>query len=232
MSSGFDPMTRAGEAYAELMGRWAAALGEISGDEEFVRASERLLQTFAQQDALRARVVERWSEAMQELAGSEQYAAASGQVLALYAHQQEVMRAASRAVAEGMHLPTTDDLSEVARLVVNLERKIDAVADRLERLEGLDARTAAIGTAVEDLTSSVRALGSRVEAASESMQAAAASRTTAAPKEPAATSRTTAAPKDPAATARTTAATKGAGTRPRSRAAKPTTDPTTPPAGG
>jgi polyhydroxyalkanoic acid synthase PhaR subunit len=95
-----------------------------------------------------AQGIERWSTAMEEIVGSEDFAAASGQLLALYAQQQQSLRAASRVAAESMQMPTTEDLAEVAQLVINVERKVDEVTDQAA---GILTRLAAIEEAISQL---------------------------------------------------------------------------------
>lgn len=81
-----------------------------------------------------AQGVERWSAAMEKLVSSEDFAAASGQLLSLYAQQQQSLRAASRIAAESIQMPTTEDLAAVAQLVINVERKVDEIADQVTAL--------------------------------------------------------------------------------------------------
>ena len=91
-----------------------------------------------------AQGIERWSKAMEEIVGSEDFASASGQLLALYAQQQQSMRAASRVAAESIQMPTTEDLAEVAQLVINVERKVEEIADQsadvVTRLSAIETR--------------------------------------------------------------------------------------------
>ena len=95
--------------------------------------------------------IERWSKAMEEIVGSEDFASASGQLLALYAQQQQSMRAASRVAAESIQMPTTEDLAEVAQLVINVERKLDEAndqsADLVTRLGAIEEKLAALADA-------------------------------------------------------------------------------------
>jgi hypothetical protein len=143
-----------GEAYTKMMQRWRDALEEMSGAEGFAATSEKFLKAFVEQQAARAEIVERWAQAMQEMAGSDAFAAASGQLLALYAQQQQALRAASRATAEALEIPTTDDLAETSRLVVNVERKVDEVTDQLT---ALGARLDGIEAALRDLAAAAAA---------------------------------------------------------------------------
>ena len=91
-----------------------------------------------------AQGIERWSKAMEEIVSSEDFASASGQLLALYAQQQQSMRAASRVAAESIQMPTTEDLAEVAQLVINVERKVEEIADQsadvVTRLSAIETR--------------------------------------------------------------------------------------------
>ena len=69
-----------------------------------------------------------------------------GKLLAVYAQQQQAMRAASRIAAESMQMPTTEDLAEVARLVINVERKVDELTDQaadvVTRVTAIETRLA------------------------------------------------------------------------------------------
>jgi len=91
---------------------------------------------------------EGWSKTMQDMVASEEFASASGQILRQYVEMQEALRAATRATAESMLLPTADDLARIATLVVNVERKVDEVSDEVH---GLAGRLAAIETALDAL---------------------------------------------------------------------------------
>ncbi|MEQ8834047.1 MAG: hypothetical protein RIB67_06320 [Miltoncostaeaceae bacterium] len=95
-----------------------------------------------------ARGVEAWSEAMEELVGSDEFAAGSGRMLALYAQHQEAVRTAAKLAAESVHMPTSEDLAAVARLVVNVERKVDDLSEAALGLGALDARLAAVESAL------------------------------------------------------------------------------------
>jgi polyhydroxyalkanoic acid synthase PhaR subunit len=93
--------------------------------------------------------VQGWSKAMEDMVAGEEFAAASGQFLRRYVEMQESLRTASQAAAEGLHLPSTDDLARIAQLVINVERKVDEVSDEVHVLI---ARLAAIESALEELS--------------------------------------------------------------------------------
>ncbi|MGE3232744.1 MAG: hypothetical protein AB7O78_03325 [Thermoleophilia bacterium] len=131
---------------------WSSALGEAGGTEAFAATSERFLSAFVDQQTARADLMERWAAAMQEMAGTETFAAASGQLLALYAQQQQALRAASRATAEALQIATTEDLAATSELVINVERKVDEIADGIATLETtLSAHGASVAARLETL---------------------------------------------------------------------------------
>jgi len=115
-----------------------------------------------------AQGIERWSKAMEEIVGSDDFAAASGQLLALYAQQQQSVRAASRVAAESMQMPTTEDLAEVAQLVINVERKLDEVtdhsADGATRLTAIEARLAGATADFHDIPARLAAIDEKLGA--------------------------------------------------------------------
>jgi polyhydroxyalkanoic acid synthase PhaR subunit len=92
--------------------------------------------------------VEGWSKAMEQMVASEEFASASGEFLKRYVEMQETLRTASRAAAESVHFPTTDDLARLAQLVINVERKVDEVSDEAHAIAG---RLATIEAALDEL---------------------------------------------------------------------------------
>lgn len=112
-----------------------------------------MTDTTPPEDAIRAmrmaydQAVQGWSRAMEQMVASEDFAEASGRFLQRYVEMQQTMRTATQTAAEGMHLPTIDDLARLAHLVTNVERKVDEVSDqahalgvRLDAIEALLAR--------------------------------------------------------------------------------------------
>jgi len=123
-----------------------------------------------------AQGIERWSKAMEEIVGSDDFAAASGQLLALYAQQQQSIRAASRVAAESIQMPTTEDLAEVAQLVINVERKLDEVtdhsADAATRLAAIETSVAGATAAFHDIPARLTAIDEKLAALAEAAPAA------------------------------------------------------------
>jgi hypothetical protein len=136
-----------------------------------------------------ARGVEAWASAMEEIVGSDEFAAGSGRLLALYAQQQEGIRTASRLAAESIHMPTSEDIASLARLVANVERKVDESADAVMmlgerlavteatagRLAGIEAAVAAVSVqtiaGLETRLSDIEEAVARVEAALSALSA-------------------------------------------------------------
>jgi polyhydroxyalkanoic acid synthase PhaR subunit len=102
--------------------------------------------------------VEGWSKAMEEMVASEEFASVSGELLKRYVEMQESLRTASRAAAESVHFPTTDDLARLAQLVINVERKVDEVSDEAHAIAG---RLAAIEARLDELARPKRAQARR-----------------------------------------------------------------------
>lgn len=113
-----------------------------------------------------AQAMQRWSKAMEEIVGGPDFAASSGKLLAVYAQQQQALRAASRIAAESMQMPTTEDLAEVARLVINVERKVDELTDQAADVV---PRVTAIETRLADATAAALAIPARLTAIEEAI---------------------------------------------------------------
>jgi hypothetical protein len=75
-----------------------------------------------------------WAKTMEQMVGTRDFAVASGEFLKRYVELQENIRAASKATAEALHLPTKDDFDRIAQLVINVERKVDEVSDSVHEV--------------------------------------------------------------------------------------------------
>lgn len=157
-----------------------------------------------------ARGVEAWASAMEEIVGSDEFAAGSGRLLALYAQQQEAIRTASRLAAESIHLPTAEDIASLARLVANVERKVEESTESITALGGRIAEIEKSVAAVPAAT--IAGLEARLTSAEDTLarlEAALAARPPAATSAPAA--KAASATKATAAKAEPKTATKAAG---------------------
>ena len=86
--------------------------------------------------------VEGWSKAMEQMVAGE-FASASGEFLKRYVEMQESLRR-SRRPPRSVDF-TTDDIARLAQLVINVERKVDEVADEAHAIAGrLEAVEAAL----------------------------------------------------------------------------------------
>jgi hypothetical protein len=75
-----------------------------------------------------------WAKTMEKMVGTRDFAVASGEFLTRYLELQENIRAASKATADALHLPTKDDFDRIAQLVINVERKVDEISDSVHEV--------------------------------------------------------------------------------------------------
>lgn len=140
---------------------------------------------------------ESWSKSMEQVLSSEDFAAAAGRMVARYADAQEALRKAAESTSDQLHLPTKDDLARLAELVINLERKLDAVADQLfeavkprpetpssEAWAQISERLAALEAAVQAFVSTPNPAPAAAPAAKETPPKATAADDPAPPKPP------------------------------------------------
>ena len=85
-----------------------------------------------------------WTQAVESIVASEGFADVSAQMLQQYLTLQSSLRNASTTAAAELHLPTLDDFARLSTMVVNVERKVDEVADLTreiaERLAAIESR--------------------------------------------------------------------------------------------
>jgi polyhydroxyalkanoic acid synthase PhaR subunit len=115
-----------------------------------------------------------WSRTMEQMVSTDEFANASGAFLTRYVELHEATRRTGKATAESLHLPTRDDLAGVAQLVVNVERKLDEVADEsysvaraidgAGREDGLLARVSALESGLAVVVQRLEALVDRLDA--------------------------------------------------------------------
>lgn len=88
--------------------------------------------------------VESWSKATEQFLASQGAADASREFMQRYVEVHASLRSATQAAAESIHFPTTEDIARLAELVINVERKVEEVAERTragdERLARIEAR--------------------------------------------------------------------------------------------
>jgi hypothetical protein len=134
-----------------------------------------------------------WAKTLEKMVGTRDFAVASSEFLKRYLELQENIRAASKATADALHLPTKDDFDRIAQLVINVERKVDEVSDSVHEVASrpeppsAEAALAAIADRLEAIERTLAELAARpVPSASPAPSAAAE-----APKPPAAATGTT-----------------------------------------
>jgi polyhydroxyalkanoic acid synthase PhaR subunit len=81
-----------------------------------------------------------WTKPLQTLFGTESFVAGMSATRESVLHQQKASRELLERHWDTLRLPTKTDHARLAAQVVNLENKVDAMQDQLDRLEGkLDA---------------------------------------------------------------------------------------------
>ena len=92
-----------------------------------------------------------WTQAVESVVASEGFADVSAQMLQQYLTLQSSLRNASTTAAAELHLPTLDDFARLSTMVVNVERKVDDVADLTREIAArLSAIEARLGLAESD----------------------------------------------------------------------------------
>ena len=85
---------------------------------------------------------ESWSKAVGEAIATEQFASALGNFLDSFVSFTIMFRRANEQYYSNLQLPTRSDIARVARLVVNLEEKVDRIEDALmDAREGISPAT-------------------------------------------------------------------------------------------
>ncbi len=76
-----------------------------------------------------------WQKAMEQTVGRPEFAEASSKMLETILSAQRTVRDSMRTYLETVNVPTREDIARLGELVVNLEEKIDQIADRLDAIE-------------------------------------------------------------------------------------------------
>jgi hypothetical protein len=85
---------------------------------------------------------EQWSKTVEEALGSEKFLAYSAPFLESYTSLTKTFRKASEEYFKQLQLPTVSDIARVAELVIDLEEKIDQIADTFDTLEAKQEKAA------------------------------------------------------------------------------------------
>ncbi|MFD3447494.1 polyhydroxyalkanoic acid synthase subunit PhaR [Microbacteriaceae bacterium 4G12] len=73
-----------------------------------------------------------WGKTLNETLNTEEYSAWMGSVLDLNLFYQKMLNDVTKGYLEKVNIPTQDDITRVASLVVNLENKVDNIEEFLE----------------------------------------------------------------------------------------------------
>ena len=76
-----------------------------------------------------------WSKVVEDSIASERFLAFTSPGLENYSHLIKAFRHASEEYLKALRLPTLSDIAHVAEMVVNLEEKVDAIEETIERVK-------------------------------------------------------------------------------------------------
>ena len=76
-----------------------------------------------------------WQKAMEQTVSRPEFAEASNKMLETILSAQRTVRDSMRTYLETVNVPTREDIARLGELVVNLEEKVDQIADRLDAIE-------------------------------------------------------------------------------------------------
>jgi polyhydroxyalkanoic acid synthase PhaR subunit len=105
---------------------------------------------------------EKWSKAFGDAIRTEQFVEAMSYIVESYTSFSSMFRRASEAYFSNLQLPTRSDIARLARLVVNLEEKVDRIEDSLEHI-GNDSAQVIAGTSLQRLDARLEQVESKLE---------------------------------------------------------------------
>jgi polyhydroxyalkanoic acid synthase PhaR subunit len=76
-----------------------------------------------------------WAKALEQTTSRPEFAEASSKMLENLLSGQRMLRDSMRTYLEAANMPTREDIARVGELIVNLEEKVDQLADRLDAIE-------------------------------------------------------------------------------------------------
>lgn len=82
-----------------------------------------------------------WSDVLQESLGKESFSEGMGQTLNSYLQYQEVVSKMTETYLKQVNMPTRDEISNVASLIINLENKVDDLEDKIDDATANDETT-------------------------------------------------------------------------------------------
>ena len=113
-----------------------------------------------------------WQDVIQETLGKESFAQSLGQVQSGYLQSYEMLNDFTQMYFKQLNIPTTDEIANVASLVIQVEQKVDQLDDQL--FDSNDAASKEIGQLKRSITAldkkldkvllALTALESKVEA--------------------------------------------------------------------
>jgi polyhydroxyalkanoic acid synthase PhaR subunit len=106
---------------------------------------------------------EQWSSLVKEMISSEQFLAFSGPFLESSSNLTSTFRHASEEFFKTLRLPTISDITNVAKLVVALEEKVDTIEATIERVEENTTQGTATVARVTDLEQQLHRIETKLD---------------------------------------------------------------------
>lgn len=104
-----------------------------------------------------------WASMVEDLIASKQFLAFTGPFLENYTHLTSAFHDASEAYFKMLRLPTLSDITRVAELIINLEEKVDDVAETIESVKAQTTRDATPIARITDLEQRLNQIETRLD---------------------------------------------------------------------
>lgn len=108
----------------------------------------------------------KWNEALHETMQKEAFAEWMGQVQSAYLQYQELVQKTTENYLKQLSVPTRDEISSVASLIINLEEKVDHLEEKIE--DELDGMTAS--SEISKLKTSISKLDKKLDSILKAVQ--------------------------------------------------------------
>ncbi len=91
-------------------------------------------ETTRQARAAYDQAVQGWTKVFEQWMATDGFAEGSARMLQQYLDMQAGLRSASREAAGQLDLPTVDDIARIAKMIANVERKVDELCDETHEM--------------------------------------------------------------------------------------------------
>lgn len=98
-----------------------------------------------------------WRDVIQETLGKEHFAENLGQIQSQYLQYQELVNKMSEAYLKQVNMPSREEVSNIATLIINVESKVDEIEDQVSELNESTSKE------IEQLKKNVSALDKKLD---------------------------------------------------------------------